>query len=239
MCGRFIATSPVSALAEQFLVDEVKVEDEPGARYNVAPTLDVIAVAESRSGHGARRLGTFRWGLVPSWAKDPSIGSKLINARAESLAEKPAFRKALARRRCIIPADAFYEWRRPPSGSKAKKQPFVIRRRDGVPMAFAGLWEAWRDPSQLEGEWLRTCTIITTAANEAVRPLHDRMPVILPVEAWDRWLDTSLEEPEALRGLLVPSPAGDLETQAVGTLVNDVRNDGPELVEPAPDDQLL
>lgn len=239
MCGRFIATSPVSALAERFLVDEVKVDHEPDARFNVAPTLDVVAVAESRSSDGARRLGTFRWGLVPSWAKDPSIGSKLINARAESVAEKPAFRKALSRRRCIVPADAFYEWRRPPQGSKAKKQPYVIRRRDGVPMAFAGLWEAWRDPSGPEGEWLRTCTIITTAANEAVRPLHDRMPVILAPDAWDRWLDTDVEEVEAVRGLLVPSPAEDLETYPVSTLVNDVSNDGPELLEPVTEDRLL
>ena len=234
MCGRFIATAPVSALAEHFLVEEIKVaEDEVPPRYNVAPTLDVLAVAESRSSGGVRRLGTFRWGLVPSWAKDLTIGSKLINARAESVAEKPAFRKALQRRRCIIPADAFYEWQRPAGGGKnAKKQPFVIRRRDGDPLAFAGLWEAWNDPGDPDAEWVRTCTIVTTTANELVGRLHDRMPVILPKPVWDVWLDTGLEDAAAVHALLVPSPAEDLEAYPVSTEVNDVRNDGPSLADP-------
>lgn len=230
MCGRFVATAPISELAEHFHVDEIKVEGETEPRYNVAPTLEVLAVAESRR-DGARRLGPFKWGLVPSWAKDPTIGSKLINARAESVIDKPSFRTALSRRRCIIPADAFYEWRRPPGGEGAK-QPFVIRHADGSPLAFAGLWEVWRPSDASEDdEWLRTCTIITTEANELVSELHDRMPVVLPPDNWDHWLDPGEQEANAVVGLLTPAPADEFEIYPVSTDVNNVRNEGPQLVD--------
>lgn len=228
-----MATAPVSQLAELFQVDDVVVATPPEPRYNVAPTLDVLAVAESKR-TAARRLGTFRWGLVPSWAKDPSIGGKLINARAESLTEKPAFRTALARRRCLVPADAFYEWKRPPTG-KGPKQPYVIRHRDGTPLVFAGLWEVWREPGAEDDDgWLRTCTIITTEANDVVRPLHDRMPLVLAPTDWDRWLDPAVDEAAGVEDLLVAAPADEFEVYAVSTEVNNVRNDGPQLIDPIP-----
>lgn len=234
MCGRFVATAPISELAEHFAVDEVVVDRPPEPRFNVAPTLEVVAVAESRR-TGARRLGTFRWGLVPSWAKDPSIGSRLINARAESLAGKPAFRSALARRRCIVPADAFYEWKRSAEG-KGPRQPYVIRHRDRSPLALAGLWEVWRPPGAGDDDpWLRTCTIVTTAANAVVAPLHDRMPVVLDEKDWDRWLDPSLDQADAVTDLLVPAPDEAFETFAVSTQVNNVVHEGPDLLEPLPD----
>src|ERR1700730_2484324 len=173
MCGRFTSTSSPARLAERFAVDEVKAEPLP-IRYNVAPTQPVYAIAESRGEHPRRMLGTFRWGLVPSWAKNPAIGSKMINARAEGVATKTAYKQALARRRCIIPADAFYEWQVVDGvGAKAAKLPHAIRRRDGEPLAFAGLWEVWRDP---DGERLRSCVIITTAANNLVGTLPDPLP---------------------------------------------------------------
>jgi putative SOS response-associated peptidase YedK len=229
MCGRFVASAPVSELAEHFVVDEIVVDEAPPPRFNVAPTLDVLAVAESRRS-GQRRLGTFKWGLVPSWAKDPSIGNRMINARAESAADKPAFRTALARRRCLIPADGFYEWQRV---EKGPKRPHLIRHRDGSPLALAGLWEVWRPPGAGDDDpWLRTCTIVTTSANDAIAPLHDRMPVLVAPGDWDRWLDPSVDDPAAIADLLVPAPADVVEIIPVSTAVNDVRNDGPDLVEP-------
>ena len=182
-----------------------------------------VAIGEHR-----RRLGTFRWGLVPWWAESPAGASRMINARAETLLSKRAFREAFARRRCIVPADGFYEWRKEPDG---RRQPFYIRRADGEPLAFAGLWERWRDPSDPDRR-LATCTIVTTRANATVETLHDRMPVVLPRAAWERWLDPSCEDTSEVVGLLVPAPADALVLSAVPPLVNNVRNDGPELVEP-------
>ena len=221
-------------------MDEVKAEPLP-LRYNVAPSQQVYAVASRRPGQGGngpvRILGTFRWGLVPSWAKDPSIGNRMINARAEGISAKAAFGRPLARRRCIIPADSFYEWQVRPSapGAKAKgaKLPWAVRRRDGQPMALAGLWELWREGGDPDDEPLRTCTIITTAANEALATIHDRMPVVLPDSAWGTWLDPSVEDPDAVEGLLVPAPPEWFEAFPVSSLVNKVDNDGPELLEPA------
>jgi putative SOS response-associated peptidase YedK len=215
-----------------FEVDEVRTEALP-PRYNVAPTLDVYAVAmrgrNDREKGPRRALGTFRWGLVPSWARDPAVGSRMINARAEGIAAKPAFRAALARRRCLIPADAFYEWQRRPAGRLA----YAVRRRDRRPMAFAGLWEVWRDPSQPEAELLRTCAIVTTRANELMAPIHDRIPVVLASEDWAAWLDPD-SGPGAATRLLQPPPSDWFEAYPVGSLVNNVRNDGPELLEPLP-----
>jgi putative SOS response-associated peptidase YedK len=233
MCGRYTSTSTVEDLVRVFEVEEVRTEPLPD-RYNVAPTLDVYAVAiRNREKSPHRALGRFRWGLVPSWAKDRSIGSRMINARAESIDIKPAFRSALIRRRCIIPADSFYEWQRRTAsdGRPAGKLPYAIRRADGQPMAFAGLWEVWRDPDDPDGEPLRTCAIVTTEANDLMAPLHDRMPVVLDPADWSAWLDrrTGLD---TVKGLLVAAPSELFDVFPVSTLVNNVANDGPELLEP-------
>lgn len=216
----------MAELAEQFLVAEVKA-GEKDARYNVAPTDEVYAVATSK---GVRRLGTLTWGLVPSWAKDPSPGKGMINLRAETVSDKPGFRRTLQNRRCIIPADGFYEWK--DMGRGRPKQPFFIAGRDGRPLALAGLWAARKARSELDEEWLRTCTIITTDPNNLVAGLHDRMPAILPPEAWDTWLDEDVTDVEVLSKLLVPYPSELLVAWPVGRDVNSVANDGPSLVEP-------
>jgi len=238
MCGRYTSTSSPAELARVFAVDDVKAPELP-LRYNVAPTQDVYAVAERRpreEGESSRRqLGSFRWGLVPSWAKDPSVGNRMINARAEGIATKSAYKRALARRRCIIPADGFYEWQvRGGEGQKPHKLPWVIRHRDGSPLAFAGLWEVWHDPDDPEGPPLRTCVIVTSDANDRLAPIHDRMPVVLPPAAWARWLDTSNHDVTVVQGLLVPAPSEDFEVYPVSTKVNTVANEGPELIEPLP-----
>ena len=225
MCGRYTSRTPAADLAEYFGVDEV-VAPELGERYNVAPTDETYAVAESKEG---RRLGTFRWGLVPFWAKDPKGGAKMINARAEGLLDKAAFRRPFERRRCIIPADGFYEWERV---SSKKKQPWYITRVDGKPMAFAGMWESWRPVKDSDEGKIRSCVIITGEPNEKVAQLHDRMPVMLPRETWDFWLDPTNDDVAALQALLVPAPASLLELVAVSTAVNTVTNDGPELIAP-------
>jgi putative SOS response-associated peptidase YedK len=235
MCGRFVAASPPDELARYFgarLADPDIEQRFVEGNYNVAPTNEVLAV---RAEQGHRRLVQLRWGLVPSWAADTKIGSRLINARSETVADKPAFRGAFARRRCIVPADAFYEWQKIP-GQKAK-QPFHIARCDGDPMAFAGLWERWA-PKDADGRWLddrriETCTIVTTSANSSVAPIHDRMPVILAATRWDDWLDPGSDH-DAVRSLLVPAPDGLLEVHPVSTAVNNVRNNGPQLVDPLP-----
>lgn len=239
MCGRFTSTSSIEDLALAFDVDEIRTDPLP-ARYNVAPTQPVLAVAcrhsRTEGGNGlVRALGAFRWGLVPSWAKDPSVGNRMINARAETVATKPAYREALARRRCLIPADAFYEWQSLPdaksTASKSRaKQPYAIRLASAEPMALAGLWEVWRDPRDRKGDPLRSCVIVTTSANEALRPIHDRMPVVLGRDAWDRWLDPSVSD---MANLLEPAPGDWFNATPISTLVNSVERDGPELLEPA------
>lgn len=225
MCGRYTSRTPASDLAAYFGVDEV-VAPELGARFNVAPTDETYAVAESSEG---RRLGTFRWGLVPFWAKDMKVGAKMINARAEGLADKPAFRRPFERRRCIIPADGFYEWEY--TGGK-RKQPWYITRVDGKPLAFAGLWESWRPNKGSDEGKVRSCVIITGEPNDAVARLHDRMPVQLPPEVWDVWLDPANDDVDLLQSLLVPCASELLELHPVSTAVNTVTNDGPELIEP-------
>jgi putative SOS response-associated peptidase YedK len=233
MCGRFVSASPPDELAKYFAVDAVAEEVlEPS--YNVAPTNDVYVVLQTGD---VRRLDTFHWGLVPFWAKDPSAGAKMINARAETIATKNAYRRPYASRRCIIPADGFYEWKKVP-GQKAK-QPMYIRRADGEPLALAGLWELWRpkDAPDDDSRLLRSCTIITGTPNEKVAEIHDRMPVILPPSAWEAWLDPENHDLETLGKLLVPAPAEIIEIHPVSTAVNNVRVKGPELIEPIdPDD---
>lgn len=232
MCGRFVSSSPPDQVAAYFDVDAVPEQLlDRGPNYNTAPTTGVLVVYEDGT---TRRLDTFRWGLVPSWAKDPSIGNRMINARAETVATKPAFRRAFAGRRCIVPADGFYEWMTQP-GDK-KKQPFYIHRHDGEPFAFAGIWERWRGPSgaaeqDTPAEPMRSCSIITTVANEPMSTVHDRMPVILPRDAWDSWLDPDQHDTELLGQLLVPAPAELIELHAVSTEVNNARNKGAHLIE--------
>jgi putative SOS response-associated peptidase YedK len=226
VCGRFSLYESTSRLAERFSVDEVTTEDLP-ARWNVAPTQPVLAVASSKDG-STRRLGTLRWGLVPWWAKDPSIGSRFINARSETLLTSRAFRSAVETRRCLIPANGFYEWQKLEDlGGRKRSQPFYLHAADESPLALAGLWEIWRDA---EGHALRTCTIITTKPNSTVAAVHDRMPVILDRQFWDRWLYPEPLTGEELEAMTLPAPEGELILDRVATLVNNVKNEGPELI---------
>lgn len=226
MCGRYVQVSSPTLLAERFHVDEVAVPEQVDADYNVAPRKPVLSVVQRAP--QARVLEEMRWGLVPSWAKDAKIGDRLINARAESLAEKPAFRQAFRHRRCILPADGFYEWQ--VVSGQQQKHPMFIHGRDGEPLAFAALWEAWRDRDDPDAPWIRSCVIVTTRANATMAPVHDRMPVILPESAWDTWLDPAVDDPALLTGLLVPAADDLIEMWPVSTRVNSVRNNGPELV---------
>lgn len=220
MCGRFTLMLDAEDLQEEFGLAEVPTDFRP--RYNIAPSQAVLVLADSTG----RRAEWMRWGLVPSWAKDVSIGYKLINARSETVMEKPSFRSAFRSRRCLIFADGFYEWQK--SAGKGPSQPFHFTLAGGKLCAFAGLWETWRPP---EGEEpLRSCTILTTAANELVAPVHERMPVILNREAAVNWLAAS--DPSALMGLLKPFPAENMRASAVSRRVNSPDADGPELVTP-------
>lgn len=231
MCGRFVSSTPPDQLAKYFGA-EAPSEQLVEPNHNVAPTQGVYTVYESG---GVRCLDTFHWGLVPFWAKDPKIGNKMINARAETLADKNSYKRPFAKRRCIIPADGFYEWKKL-EGQK-RKQPMYITRTDDEPLAFAGLWEVWKDENHLDesGEPLRlhSCTIITGQPNERVAEVHDRMPVMLPPDAWDSWLDRDNDDIETLGRLLVPAPAHLFHIHAVSTEVNNVRNNGSHLIEEA------
>jgi putative SOS response-associated peptidase YedK len=229
MCGRYVSATPPDQIAAYFGAEAPEALLAPS--YNVAPTTDVYAILSDGT---TRHLDAFHWGLVPLWAKDPKIGSKMINARAETIAEKNAFKSAFKRRRCIIPADGFYEWRKDPDAPpKAKKQPYFIHRPDGEPFAFAGLWEVWKGPNK-DQEPLRSCTIITTTPNEPMAAIHDRMPVILPASAWDTWLDRDIDDLELLGKLLVPAPPELITMHTVSTDVNNVRNNNERLIEEAP-----
>lgn len=219
MCGRYTLASPTERLAEEFGVDASSIELAPN--YNVAPTQKVAAVLEEG---GQRRLEVLRWGLIPPWADDPGIGSRMINARSETAPGKPSFRRAFRERRCLIPADGFYEWQR----TNGAKQPYYIHMEDGRPFAFAGLWESW---SKGEGE-IRTCTILTTGANALVGEVHDRMPVILAHDAYDVWLDPASERDE-LTGLLASYPEDEMEAYPVSRFVNSPSNNDPRCIEPA------
>jgi putative SOS response-associated peptidase YedK len=237
MCGRYIQVSSPTLLAEHFGVDENVVPETPETReanFNVAPRAEVLTIVqrglddpETGPEGGVRVLERMRWGLVPSWARDEKIGDRLINARAESLAQKSAFKTAFRKRRCLIPADGFYEWQR--VSGKKQKQPMFIHRRDGEPMAFAGLWEVWR--AEADAPWLLSCTIVTTRANALMEPIHDRMPVMLPEAAWNTWLDVRTTEQAVLEPLLVPAPDAEIEMWPVSTMVNSAANNGPELVD--------
>jgi putative SOS response-associated peptidase YedK len=234
MCGRFVSSSPPDELAKYFDVATVG-ETVLDPSFNVAPSNDVYVVVETG---GVRRLETFHWGLVPFWAKDSKTGFKMINARADGLADKNAYKRAFKKRRCLIPADGFYEWQKVPG--RKNKQPMYIHRADGEPIAFAGLWELWRPPEHKDDDEMivRSCTIITGEPNEKLRPIHDRMPVMLPPSAWAEWLDPTNDDIETLGKLLVPAPARLLEVHPVSTAVNNVRSTGAELVDPVDPDQL-
>ena len=211
--------TPVHVLAELVEIGEYPSSLTPS--YNIAPTQEVAAVVEE---DGKRQLRMLHWGLIPSWAKDPAIGNKMINARAETVSEKPSFRTAFKKRRCLIVADGFYEWRKTDNG----KQPHHIRMEDGSPFAFAGLWETWRN-----GQEIRSCAIITTEANDLMGEIHHRMPVILPPENYGVWLDPDFGEKEALTALLKPYPSDEMEAYAVSRRVNKPANNDPSVVEPA------
>ncbi|MBK9178254.1 MAG: SOS response-associated peptidase [Acidimicrobiales bacterium] len=228
MCGRFASATPPDRLARYFDA-ALGAEALLGPSYNVAPTNDVYVVVDTAEG---RTVEAFHWGLVPIWAEDLAVGNRMINARGDTLATKPAFRSAFQKRRCLVPADGFYEWRSVPG--QRRKQPYYIHRVDGEPLAFAGLWEVWRGPDRA-GDPVRSTTIVTTDANDLVRPIHDRMPVILPPSAWDAWLDPDNHDTAALGRLLVPAPPELLLLTPVSTAVNNVRNEGPELIEPDPE----
>ncbi len=219
MCGRYTLTESPRRVAEHF---RLRVGSDLLPRYNVAPSQPVAAVREGDQG---RELVMLRWGLIPHWAKDTRIGYSLINARAETVAEKPAYRAAFRKRRCLIPASGFLEWAK----LGRVKQPYHFRRRDGGPIAFAGLWECWESP---DGELVESCSIITTEANGLVAPLHDRMPVLIDPADFDLWLDPACQRAEDLAPLLRPYPAEAMEAVAVSPLVNSPKNDDPECLAP-------
>lgn len=219
MCGRYASSRSPDDLALYFEVEEPPEEVLPPT-WNVAPTDPVYAVRRS----GDRRLLTvLRWGLVPSWSKDPKVGTRYLNARQETLAEKPAFRAAYAKRRCLLPADGYYEWKPEAAG----KQPYFLATHDRTPLAMAGLFEHWKSEA---GTWLSTCTVITTSAPDDLGEIHDRTPLLVPRESWSVWLDPSVADPG---DLLVPGTAGVLDAWPVSKDVGNVRNDGAYLVEPA------
>jgi putative SOS response-associated peptidase YedK len=221
MCGRFTLTADTNAIRDA--VPGVNIHEGLQARYNIAPTQPVAVVAND----GNNRLDYFVWGLIPSWAKDPSIGSRLINARAETLAEKPSFRTAFRRRRCLVLADGFYEWKQAKNGRG--KTPMYIRLESGKPFAFAGLWENW---NSADGSQILSCTIITTQPNSLMEEIHNRMPVILPKEAYSTWLEPGEKKPESLADLLVPYPAEKMIAYPVSTLVNSPQNDIAQCITP-------
>jgi putative SOS response-associated peptidase YedK len=219
MCGRFTLVSPFMAVTERF---HVSVSPDLQPRYNIAPGQDILCIIRD----GETRLAPLRWGLIPFWAKDPAIGNRLINARAETLAEKPSFRNAFMRQRCLIVADGFFEWR--PAGKR--RTPVYIYLKSKQPFGFAGLYETWKTP---DGKEIRTCTIITTDANDLVRPIHDRMPAILPGDIEDRWLDPGERSRERLLSLLKPYPAGEMAAYDVTHIMNNACHDTADCILPA------
>lgn len=219
MCGRFVMICDLSDITEAFDITDIVCEPKPS--YNIAPGSEVAAVMHAEK----NRLVSFTWGLVPSWSKDPSIGNRLINARGETVNEKPSFRNAFKRRRCLIVATGFYEWRKDTQG----KTPFYIGLRTDAPFGFAGLYETWQSP---DGNELSTCTIVTTEANELITPIHDRMPVIIPYNEQARWLDPSVRDTKALLPLLQQYPSDKMKAYPVSHLVNSPRNNSADCIKP-------
>ncbi|GII81590.1 DUF159 family protein [Sphaerisporangium rufum] len=250
MCGRYVSARKRQELLEEFTVQLDGTGEELAADYNVAPTKKVYAVltrpAEPAAGEGGeraaepvRQLRVLKWGLVPSWAKDPSVGSRMINARVETVAEKPSFRRAFAQRRCLLPADGYYEWYKT---DKKNKQPYYLHPANGDVMAMAGLYEFWKDPGRAEDDplkWLVTCTVITTTAEDGLGHIHDRMPVLIGRDRWDEWLDPRIKDKDELHALLAAGPPRGLAGRLVSTDVNSVRNNGPRLIEPEGAEEVL
>ena len=252
MCGRYASARSRIELLEEFAVERDRVDESLKPDYNVAPTKPVYAVMARQPRPDAadvaksdksddeaapgRELRVVRWGLVPSWAKDVSIGSRMINARAETVSEKPAFRKAFARRRCLLPADGYYEWQPPAAGTKGPKQPYFICRLDRGVLAFAGIYELWRDRSIAADDpaaWLWTAAVITTTAPDELGEIHDRMPMVIDHASWADWLDSANTDAADIRALLAPAASSGLISYPVSVAVNSVRNNGPELVREA------
>ena len=223
MCGRFVLAVDPADLEASFVGVELPPAGAMQPRYNIAPTQPVAVITNSAE----RKLEFFNWGLIPSWAKDPKIGNRMINARAETLAEKPSFRAAYKRRRCLIPTNGFYEWQRHPDSKT--KTPMFISLTSGKPFAFAGLWESWHSS---EGDLVLSCTIITTTPNELMEPIHNRMPAILSAEAYDVWLAPGEQSGVKMQSLLAPYPAAEMQAYAISTFVNSPRNDSPECILP-------
>jgi putative SOS response-associated peptidase YedK len=217
MCGRFDCHSDISVILKVFTIDRLSIEYQP--HYNIAPSQNIIVIKDS----GQRELIQCRWGFLPSWAKDPAMGFKMINARAESVADKPAFQDAFKYQRCLVPADGFFEWVQ----EGKVKQPVYIRLKSHTPVGFAGLYSVWRSP---DGEDICTCTIITTDANEVLRPIHDRMPVIIPKDKEDLWLDPKIGEKEKLMPLLMPYPSDEMEFYRVSPVMNKLEYDSPDVL---------
>jgi putative SOS response-associated peptidase YedK len=228
MCGRYTLIN-VAKITQAFPWIHEHISDDV-SRYNIAPTQPILAVTNNH----ADRLEHLHWGLIPSWAKDPAIGNRMINARAETLAEKPAFRTALRRRRCLVPADGFYEWKKDPDGKT--KTPMHVRMKDAGVFAFAGLWDVWRSP---DGSVLPSCTLITTEPNELMKDIHDRMPVIIKREDYQRWLDANERDPADLTELLKPYPASEMEARPVSKTVNNPKNDSPACIESMSNETLF
>ncbi len=257
MCGRYASSRQPEDLVEEF---EITLRPSGGddlprieADYNVAPTKEVYAVVErpprgedgEKADRAERQLRVLTWGLIPFWAKDPGVASRMINARVETVAEKPAYRRPFERRRCLLPADGYYEWyastektaKGPSSKGRQRKQPFFIRPGDGGVLAMAGLYEIWRDPTKADDDPERfrwTCTVLTTSAEDSLGHIHDRMPLMLERDRYDEWLDPTTNDRDTLLGLLTPAAPGRLEAYPVATLVSNVQNNGPELTEPIP-----
>ena len=228
MCGRFTQERSTSELAEIFGAEDRV--DAPGLRFNVAPT-DDAAVVVQRDDH--RAISAYRWGLIPHWSDTKATGNRMFNARSETIDRNPAFRYAFGKRRCLVPVDAFYEWRR----EGTIRTPFAVVKPDGSPLALAGLWAGWKDPET--DAVVRSFTILTTGPNGMMRPIHNRMPVLIPESAWDTWLDPTLTSPSQLRELkamLEPAADDELRMYQVSRRVNNVRNDGPDLVQPVASD---
>jgi putative SOS response-associated peptidase YedK len=221
MCGRFTLTIDPNHLQEAFPWADIPEDLSP--RYNIAPSQPIAVIPNT----GDNTVSMYKWGLIPSWSKDPAIGDRMINARAESLAEKPSFRNAYRRRRCLILADGFYEWKQSPS--LKSKQPVYIRIKSERPFAFAGLWEIWKSP---DGSEIRSCTIITTQPNSLLEPIHNRMPVILPPNAYNLWLASEDRQPAQLNDLLIPYPSDEMIAFPVSKMVNSPQTDSPDLIKP-------
>jgi len=252
MCGRYASSRRPEDLVEEFEIVRSRVGTPLEPDFNVAPTKEVYAVVErppsAEPGEvrepPERQLRVLRWGLVPSWAKDPAIGNKMINARMETVADKPAYKRAFAKRRCLLPADGYFEWyptSQLTASGKPRKQPFFIRPQDHGTLAMAGLYEIWRDPTRGDDDPERfrwTCTVLTTQAEDAVGHIHDRMPLMVEPERWSAWLDPTAPQ-DSLLDLLAPAAPGRLEAYPVSTLVSNVRNNGPELITPLPLDEVV